>query len=140
MLPKVDISEWVTVRDGEETDNNFIYNSWLKSYFDSPFAKKITKTIFFAMHHYYIEQALNRCRVKIAHPRDNVNQILGYCVFEPECLHYINVKSPMRKMGIGGKLIESVPSIKEVSHFTEDLEYLKLDVNYNPYRFFIYGN
>lgn len=133
----------IRFREANETDVGFIFNSFLKSFRDSYFARNISSTIYFNEHHKIIESLLKKAKVNIACNPNDVSQIYGYVISEKIdntfVLHYIYVKQTFRKMGIGKKLLEISGHDKEVagcySHHNKISEKLSAKYNliYHPY-------
>jgi hypothetical protein len=137
----------VLIRDATSTDISFLFNSWLKSYKASAFAKHITGPVYFDLHHKVIEKLLTRCKVRIAcNPTDN-NQIYSYAVYEVRdsvcVLHYAYTKEPFRQMGMLGLLLDDakLPETFFYTHSTTScgavLAKLKSKGVYNPYLAFV---
>ena len=133
----------ITLRPAAQTDVGFIFNSWLKSYKYSLFARTITNTIYFSEHHKLIEKLLKSNETIVACNPNDPEQIYGYVnagriggVF---CLNYIYVKQSFRGLGIGKSLLnyfEHDPSSASVyTHHTRTAEKLapKYNMIYHPY-------
>jgi len=133
----------VRLRKANQEDVGFIFNSWLKSYKYSLFARNITNTIFFAEHHKVIEDLLKKNQTVIACNADDPSQIFGFIsaghVDGILCVNYIYVKQPFRNLGIGKALLnafEHDPTIAAVyTHHTRMSEKLaaKYNMVYHPY-------
>lgn len=133
----------VRLRKANQEDVGFIFNSWLKSYKFSLFAKNITNTIYFAEHHKVIERLLKSNETIIACNDADPTQIYGFVnggfVDGIFCLNYIYVKQSFRNLGIGKTLLnyfEHDPSSAAVyTHHTRIAERLaaKYNLVYHPY-------
>lgn len=99
----------VIVRQAIAEDCPFIFNSWLKSYKESHFARSMTNTVFYAEHHKVISRLLNSCEVYVACSRDDDDSLYGWAVGEYVSghlvIHFIYVKQVFRNMGIGKLLL-----------------------------------
>jgi GNAT superfamily N-acetyltransferase len=136
----------IRLRPATEEDIGFIFNSWLKSYKFSLFAKNITNTIYYAEHHKVIEKLLKNHQTIIACNNDDISQIYGFInagfVDGIFCLNYIYVKQPFRNLGVGKTLLNSFdhdPSnASVVTHWTRMAERLapKYNMVYHPYLMF----
>lgn len=110
----------VTIRTLQASDLSFIFSSWLKSYRSSYFAMKVANEIYFKEHQKIIERCIAKGEIKVAVNQEDHDQILGFVCFEPHLfrgiltLHYIYVKSPYRKLGVGKELLED--ALYEASH------------------------
>lgn len=100
----------LSLRAAEKEDVSFIFNSWLKSYRDSPPVRGVPNNLYYQHQHSTIEKIIHRdtCRLVLAVAIDDPNQIYGYIVFEdlPEknLVHWVYVKHPLRTFGIGSLL------------------------------------
>lgn len=133
-------------RDANENDDGFIYNSWLKSYFDGGiWARHVPAQIFFDNHKKVVKTLLQNSRVIIACNPSDSSQIFGYSVIEKSysapTIHYMYVKLTYRRLGIARALMNEIlehydPSLPvTVSHMTRVLEEIRENksVIYNPY-------
>jgi GNAT superfamily N-acetyltransferase len=97
------------IREAETKDVPFIFNSWLKSYRNSNFARPLENTIYFSEHHKVIERVLQHHGVIIACNPEDPSQIYGFlCAGYVDgilVLHYAYVKQPFRKLGIAKALL-----------------------------------
>lgn len=128
-----------------DTDQAFIYSTWLRNYkHSSYFAKRIKPAIFFAGHHKLVDHILSKptTTTLIAHPRNDEDTILGYMVCEAlstPVVHFVFVKEAFRKMGVARALLKaSGMSVERLafSHWTYPVDELIQkypDLIYNPY-------
>ena len=133
----------VRLRTANDEDLPFIFNSWLKSFRFSPFAEKITSTIYFSDHHKVIENLLKNSVVMISCNEDDPSQLYGYAVGSQVdgifVLHFIYVKHTFRNMGLGKMLLDSfgvdTENASVFTHFTKASESLASKYNfvYHPY-------
>ncbi len=138
------------MRPASKADVSFIYNSWLKSFYDnSSWAKQIPPKIFFDNHKKVITHIMNSSGMVIAANPDEPSQIFGYGIFQQTSgdiavIHYLYVKQPYRKLGIGTALFDNIkhqcrhdpvfPCLG--THSTrvfEDVLARKWNVVFNPY-------
>ena len=100
------------IRDATETDVNFIFNSWLKSYRDSEFAKHIANEIYFAEHHKLVERLLKTNNVSVACDQSDPDHIYGFiCAGHTDgifTVHYLYVKHTFRRFGIATALLDNL--------------------------------
>lgn len=133
----------IKLRLATSEDVSFIFNSWLKSYRASSFAKGIANEVFFNEHHKVIENLVKTERVTVACSERDENQLYGYIVAGTIegffVLHYIYVKHSFRSMGIGTMLLNSFEHNPEVAsvctHWTRVCDKLgpKYGFIYHPY-------
>lgn len=101
----------VRLRQANDEDIPFIFNSWLKSYRSSTFARNISSTVYFTEHHKVIKKIIESNHVIIACNDDNPGQIYGWiCAGKTDgifTLHYIYVKQPFRNFGMGKQLLNA---------------------------------
>lgn len=133
----------VRLRKAGQEDVGFIFNSWLKSFKYSLFARNITNTIYFAEHHKLIERLLKSNETIIACDDNDPSQIFGFIsagyVDGILCVHYIYVKQTFRNLGIGKTLLNafnhSAEAASVYTHHTRMAEKLaaKYNLVYHPY-------
>lgn len=129
------------IREPTEQDQNFIYNSWLKSLRQS--LSLVDKSIYFIEQKKIIATAVRDSTVLVSCNPDYLDQIFGYIVYDDSPLayttiHYVYVKHPYRRYGIGSELVSlveptSVPFV--ASHWTRCFEFISESWNlvFNPY-------
>lgn len=124
----------VLIRYYQDDDKNFILSSWLRSYRNSQFAKKIQPEIYYANHARVVEHMIQTCTILVACDPTAPYVTYGYICYQPELIHYIYVKYPFRKLKIATILLESSllkpPYI--ITHLTKAIN-LDINVVYNPY-------
>lgn len=100
----------ILIRKAIDVDVPFIFNSWLRSYKESYFAKGIAGSIYYTEHHKLIEQLLKSCTVYIACDNSDSSSIFGYiCAEEIDGIfvtHFIYVKETYRKLGVATMLVK----------------------------------
>lgn len=138
----------VLVRVGlKDTDKDFLYNSWLKSYkHNSYFAKRIRNSIFFPNHERIINHLISKPTVKvfITCPKNDEDTILGYLVCDTSTddhvIHFVFVKDAFRRMGIMKEMLkEASINTKRIvfTHWTMPVDEIfknNEDMVYDPYR------
>ena len=128
------------LRHFQPSDLNFILGTWMESYFFF-MPSRPPKHIYAREHSLLINKHLPHCDCVIACAEDDANQILGYVITEHDLLHYIYVKGPFRKLGIGHKLMSSAfPNVSGIvhTHYTQPIKHFshKYKLTYNPYLFY----
>lgn len=139
----------VTYREFSPTDESFIYSSWLKSFrAGSTWAADIPGQIFFANHKKVIERLLGEAGIVIAANPEATDQIFGYGIYSPTSggvtvMHYLYVKHPYRRLGIGSDIVRVVRQVSGhdaelpmvASHIAGDWTKVRERWNlvYNPY-------
>lgn len=133
----------ILIRRACEEDVNFIFNSWLKSYRNSLFARNMHNTIYFDQHHKVVERLLKTSEVLIACDQKDPSSCYGYIVAEKVdnifVLHFTYVKHPFRKFGVATALLNAFDhNLSQASiytHHTRVAELLapKYNMVYNPY-------
>lgn len=132
------------IRSATKEDISFLFSSWLKSFRDSgTMCRNITNTVYFESHHKLIERILRRASVNVACDADHPDQLFGYIVAETIdgifVLHYIYVKHPFRRTGIGSALLNSFQHNSSLASCTTHLTrmgerlLLKYNMIYHPY-------
>lgn len=133
----------IRLRKANEEDISFIFNSWLKSYRTSFFARDITSTVYYTEHHKTVEHIAKNNNIIIACNENDPTQIYGYiCAGQVDgilAIHYIYVKHTFRNLGIGKALLnafEHDPAQAAVyTHHTRMADKLaaKYNMIYHPY-------
>lgn len=133
----------IRMRAATEADVGFIFNSWLKSYRSSLFAKHISSSVYFSGHHKFLEALIPNAEIKIACNDQDPTQIYGYiCAQYIEgilVVHYVYVKQDYRNLGIGKMLLDQFDHSMErascYTHQTKIGEQLAIRFNmiYHPY-------
>lgn len=136
-------TEDLTFRPLQDSDKAFVFNSWLKSYRNSSFAKSMINEVYFTFHAKLIEQALVSSQVIVAASTVDQTQVYGWIVFrqldEDTIVHYVYVKFPYRKFGLGEQLLRFASPDAEkytiITHEPRNFELLskKFNLVYNPY-------
>lgn len=131
----------VYVREAKMDDLNFIKNSWIKSF--EKYMRSVPRPFYFAGQNKLAIQLLGKSRCYVAANPDNLEQIFGWILFEKlagtEVMHYIYVKHPYRRYGIGSQLLKMMRSdVIEpciATFWTNYMDFIKdkWNVVYNPY-------
>lgn len=133
------MSELFKVRAVQTADVPFLYNSWLKSYRDSPSVTSIPNTLYYAGQHAVIEKLFETPDVEtvIACNPEDEGQIYGYVVAAPGVLHWLYVKHTFRGHGVGKMLLAEMGLSKEFfyTHRVKNSDRLVGDRHavFNPY-------
>lgn len=100
------------LREANQNDLNFIYNSWSYTYRKSPIMYRMDVKLYFENQTKQMHRILKDSCVYIACDSEDPSHIFGYIVFEDlqniAVIHYIYVKNSFRKNGIASYLLESV--------------------------------
>src|SRR3954470_2419415 len=101
-----------TVDTYKPHDTNFVIDSWLKGYRESPLTLKWTDDEYEAHQRPTIDRLLPRSRVFIARPNDWAEGIMGYLVTEQTAdafvVHWSHVKPAYRTLGIPQALLSAM--------------------------------
>jgi hypothetical protein len=128
----MDKKSLIKTRDYENDDYNFILATWLRGlYYGNEWFNRIDKTVFMKNYHKVIDHLLKKpfIKINVSCLVEDPSVILGYCVSEPEILHWVFVKQPWRGIGIARDLIPH--DITTVTHLTKCK--LKPDIKFNPF-------
>lgn len=135
----------IKLRAPMKDDSAFIYNSWLKSYRNSDFAKSQCNTVYYDNHKEVLTALLTRSLVVVACNPGDENHVFGYLVYEElagnnTIVHYVYVKHTYRRSGIAKQMLDTVRKSKNpilVSHLTPICKATKSVVYiYDPYKMF----
>lgn len=134
---KVDIY----IREADYKDINFIKNSWEKSF--EKVMKQVPQTLYTRGQQRLMAKLMARSTCFVACNPDELTQIYGWMLFEKlgeiGVLHYIYVKHPYRRYGIGSQLYSMLERDKSVpciaTHTTLYLNHIKdkWNLTFNPY-------
>lgn len=134
----------ISFRPPDVSDKSFIFNSWLKSFRNSPLAKPLCNEVYFSNHKLIVENILKRSKIVIACSDEDPMQIFGYTIYEELpggiiIMHYIYTKYTYRKLGIAQQLYDIVVKNDDpilYSHHTQVVDKVKdkLNLLYDPYR------
>lgn len=97
------------LRSLRRSDERFVRSSWVKSY--RKHECKCTASWYWRVQQLLIDQLLKTSTIKVAVDSTDDTQILGYIVGDTRhkpTLHFIYVKNPFRRLGIGTTLFRSV--------------------------------
>lgn len=103
------------IRDLKKEDAPFIFDSWMRSWRVSKYAGCIPNNLFYSTTRANIEHLIARGSiVKVACLDTNPDAILGWVCYETlpdtsSCVHYIYVKDPYLKLGVGEALAKLLP-------------------------------
>lgn len=133
----------ITFRPATQDDVNFIFNSWLKSFRGGTLATGVSNPIYYAQHHRLIEGICKSAQILVAVNAADLAQIFGYVAYEPmegmNVVHYIYVKEPYRRLGLGKLLLEQAKIDAKkpffCTHRTNVMRFLerRYAFVYNPY-------
>ena len=136
------------IRAIREGDAPFIFNSWLRSYRESPAVVAVPNGIFYEQHHKVISRILESSysQVLVACDAEDDDKLYGYVVGEflpgVNIIHWVYCKQECRREGIGGQLVAEIMVGSELpvqySHFTRFIKKIntKIHMTYNPYAAF----
>lgn len=137
------VLDLVKIRDAEEKDFPFIFNSWLRSYKTYQDVKSVPDEMYYKGQHKVIEDTLLVSNISIAYHVDDPDHILGYIVYEYEepttsIIHWVFVKKPFREHGIARKLwSHATDGTGMVIHTHNSYQSIKIKdkikSHYNPY-------
>lgn len=105
----------VKIRSFNEDDTNFILNSWLKSFRNSPFAQNIAPYIYYTVQKRIIEDCIRNHDIRVICVADDSSHIVGYACFSEIAdglvnIDYIYIKSPYRRFGLAKELVKDIRS------------------------------
>jgi hypothetical protein len=96
------------IREAQGKDLDFIYDSFLKSYFNkSKLGESLRPKIFFKEYPRIIDRILSRSETTVACLKENKDAVIGYIITEPDIVHYCLVKEGFKQLGIAKALLES---------------------------------
>lgn len=100
----------VGLRERRESDNNFIFDSWIRSHFPAAANKHMAWSEYQPYQKHIVTRLLERADILILCPPDDLDHIHGYICFEQfiefTALHWMFIKYPYRKFGLGRWLVQ----------------------------------
>lgn len=121
MSTEISKEELIAFRDGQATDTNFIFSTFLRGlYYGDSWFSLIPKDTFMKNYHAVLEAVLAspKTKVRVACLKDDPEVILGYSILnqsETAC-HFVFVKATWRKIGIAKSLVPS--TVGTATHLT----------------------
>lgn len=104
--------EGVAFRTFTAADEPFVFHAWLEGYWPHfPGNVVMGKPEWQLLYHRVVERILadENVRTIVAHAEGNADGLLGFACSEPTvALHWLYVKHPFRRMGIGRALLREV--------------------------------
>lgn len=116
----------IETRAATQDDHPLVFATWLRSYrHGSQFPRHIDEKTYFASHHTVIEQLLERSEVRVAHPVNDSDVILGWSVVETIAplsvvVHFVYVKPAFRRAGIARQLLTPTVTMAERVQYSHD--------------------
>lgn len=113
-----------SLRPLSPNDIPFVFNSWLKSYRESPQVACIPNTVYYDKFHATIEQVMNDSAILVACSPEDPNLLYGYVVAELKdetlIFHWVYVKHPFRNFGLAKEMEKEILTIshKNVAYTT----------------------
>lgn len=133
----------ISIRDVTQSDVNFIFNSWLKSFRAGRLASKVDNSVYYAEQHKVIEKLIANGTTHIACDPNEPGEIYGYVNYQMIdgvfVMHYIYTKHTFRNMGIARQLLKHIKHDFKTaaccSHLSPAAEKLhaKYNLVYHPY-------
>ena len=136
LLPE--LAKLVSFRPLEPGDVPFVMDSWLKSYRTSPWAGVVPNNRYFEVYGEAITGLLARgAKVHIACAGHDRTKILGWLCSEDvhggQVIHYVYVKDPYRRKGLGHSLMELyAPNARFYTFRTRPGQYLTEGLSFAP--------
>lgn len=126
----MNIKEQIVFRKFQESDREFVFNSWLRSYRGSRFVRclllDMDKETYYEEQHVLIEQLLDRetmVSCVVCNPEDHTH-IYGYGFGEQvggqygTVVHWMYLKKPFRGYGIATELLKKLVEGQQTVHYT----------------------
>lgn len=98
-----------SIRAATDDDRSLIIDSWLQSYKDSQFAKRLPLDVYWSRfgHVGVVESLYCDSEIAVACLPDDPTFVYGWCAWDSRGYHYVWVKGDYRRMGIGSALVRS---------------------------------
>lgn len=95
------------IRDAIAPDLGFIIDTWLKSYWDAPAVRGMTRDDYYAVFKPRVREILARpnVTVRVMCPDGDDDTVIGWAALEDVCLHYVFVRREFRHNGFARQLV-----------------------------------
>ena len=128
-----------TLRPMMESDRNFIFNSFLKSYHQNSSLRVVPNTIYYKGQADIISYLLEHAQVSVACFPEDPTEVIGYIIYQyvnEDCIiHYLYIKEMHRKQKCASEMIQhlSKTNFVIVTHLTDNFATLRH--RFSPKRF-----
>lgn len=124
----------IAIRSYDNADVGFIFNSWLKSFRESPTVRRVPNSVYYENHHSLIDTILasSRSQLLVACNPEDANEIYGYVVAEyfeeRTVVHWVYCKQKFRQKGVArqlmGKILEGAEEGLPIfyTHYTKAVD------------------
>jgi hypothetical protein len=134
----------LALREMENQDISFVFNSWMTSYRGSKNLMSVAQPFYFNGQHKLIERLLMHSKSLLLVDKDNPSSIYSYIVYEIIdgifVMHYAYTKQTFRKLGLFRRLLTAAgfQNTGLYTHESKVARYVgdKLNLFYNPYLLF----
>lgn len=137
MTDKIAKSDLVTIRNGVFDDLDFIFSTWLRGLrYGNAWHMLIDQESYFKGQHKVIEKLLAdpKTEIKVSCLKDAQEIIVGYSVYSGDTLHWVQVKSDWRKIGIATDLVpKTVKTVTNITKIGHSILKSHKNVIFNPY-------
>jgi GNAT superfamily N-acetyltransferase len=129
----------IVLRPMTEGDRLYVKNSFVKSFGDSPWGQSMAKGVYRAGHSKVADKWIDSASVLIACPEDDPSTILGWACTDRDVVHYVYVRSKLRKQGIASMLLAPYLDKHRAVEYTHPCSWMPIPDNWtwNPYRGFL---
>jgi hypothetical protein len=127
-------NDLITFRPFQESDINFILDSWLKTLRNNNDTfRLIDRDVYKTVYPEVVRSLVNNSHVMMCVLKEDDDVILGYAVYHGTKLHWVFVKDQWRGLGIMKDLVPQC--IMQVSHYTKSFIPImkKNQWSYNPF-------
>jgi hypothetical protein len=139
----------VLYRNLQETDKEFLFSSWLKSFRNGTMVRNIPNAVYYANHHKVIENLMRDAKTIICCNADDPSIIYGYICYDyidsQFVLHFMYIKQLYRKLGIAQDLLSATGNdFNKLGCYTHQTlvaiaKEESLNLVYHPYLLFAKG-
>ena len=122
----------IAFRVAVESDHSFIYNSWLRSFRNSPYARCIPNEEYYEKQGKLITHLLSTGVTLLAVDPEDTNIIWGYVNYTLPTINYVYTKFVFRKLGVAKNLVGAAVDLTgrvEVSHITHHINESRIIFN-----------
>ena len=132
------MTDQIAIREFDPHDMGLIYQSWLRSYRFSDFARAIRVSIYFSEHRHVVDSLVNTAKIVCAVNPEDPTHIYGWACMDLSgqlpIVHYVFIKPPYRGFGIAKLLLKGIQGRPFLfTHMTHIINRARVPGTYVPH-------
>lgn len=127
------------MRREDASELGFVTQTWLRSSMRSKLAELIPRAVYVREESALVSRIVDRSSVFVAEAVAVPGELSGWICTDGDVLHFLYVKQPYRRLGIGRALMQVARKCKYASHWTrraDECEPLFGSLTFNPFTAF----